>query len=108
MPCGCRHLASRTARGANGLALMGVQAETAGSVARRQDFVTSTEDEPHAARRSAILKAHPEITKLMGYCPRTKSARPRREWECSQMGAFRVVFRSLVLIVLGGVSGSIY
>jgi sphingolipid delta-4 desaturase len=48
---------------------MGVQAESA---ARRTDFVISAEDEPHAIRRAAILKAHPEITKLMGHCPRTK------------------------------------
>jgi sphingolipid delta-4 desaturase len=37
-----------------------------------EDFLYSKEEEPHAARKTAILKAHPEITKLMGPEWRTK------------------------------------
>jgi len=29
------------------------------------DYIYTTEDEPHAIRKAAILKAHPEVTKLM-------------------------------------------
>lgn len=39
---------------------------------RPTDFLWSTEEEPHACRKAAILKAHPEITKLMGPEWRTK------------------------------------
>lgn len=35
-------------------------------------FYWSTEEEPHVARRKAILKKHPEVNKLMGPEPRTK------------------------------------
>jgi sphingolipid delta-4 desaturase len=48
---------------------MGVPAVGAG---RRLEFVRSSEDEPHAARRAAILKAHPEIKELMGFDWRMK------------------------------------
>ncbi|POY75985.1 hypothetical protein BMF94_1070 [Rhodotorula taiwanensis] len=36
------------------------------------DFLWSLNEEPHRSRRRAILKAHPEITKLMGHEPLTK------------------------------------
>ncbi|GAA5878700.1 hypothetical protein JCM3774_000477 [Rhodotorula dairenensis] len=36
------------------------------------DFLWSLTEEPHRSRRKAILKAHPEITKLMGHEPLTK------------------------------------
>jgi sphingolipid delta-4 desaturase len=39
---------------------------------RPTDFWYSTEEEPHAGRKAAILKAHPEIIKLMGPEWRTK------------------------------------
>ena len=32
----------------------------------RDDFLWDTKDEPHASRRKAILKAHPEVSQLMG------------------------------------------
>jgi len=40
--------------------------------AAKRDFHFRTNEEPHAARKVAILKAHPEIKGLMGYEPRTK------------------------------------
>ncbi|KAF9515137.1 hypothetical protein BS47DRAFT_1376351 [Hydnum rufescens UP504] len=36
------------------------------------DFLWLMTEEPHRSRRMAILKAHPEVTKLMGYEPLTK------------------------------------
>ena len=36
------------------------------------NFYWSTHKEPHAVRRHAILKSHPEVKKLMGHEPRTK------------------------------------
>jgi len=39
---------------------------------RPWDFVYRTQEEPHAIRRRAILKVHPEIQKLFGYEPLTK------------------------------------
>ncbi|KAL0958128.1 hypothetical protein HGRIS_000296 [Hohenbuehelia grisea] len=36
------------------------------------DFLWLMTEEPHRSRRTAILKAHPEVTKLMGYEPLTK------------------------------------
>jgi len=36
----------------------------------RTDFYRSTSDEPHVARRKAILKAHPEMQELFGPDPR--------------------------------------
>ncbi|THH18648.1 hypothetical protein EW146_g2364 [Bondarzewia mesenterica] len=36
------------------------------------DFLWIMTEEPHRSRRKAIMKAHPEVTKLMGYEPRTK------------------------------------
>jgi len=36
------------------------------------DFLWLMTEEPHRSRRKAILKAHPEVTKLMGYTPLTK------------------------------------
>jgi len=39
---------------------------------RPTDFIHSADEEPHASRKMAILKAHPEITKLMGPEWRTK------------------------------------
>ncbi|BGP34980.1 sphingolipid delta-4 desaturase [Rhodotorula toruloides] len=36
------------------------------------DFLWQMTEEPHRTRRKAILKAHPEITKLMGHEPLTK------------------------------------
>jgi len=40
--------------------------------AASRDFIYSKDPEPHASRKQAILKKHPEITKLMGYEWRTK------------------------------------
>src|SRR5688572_31884071 len=37
-----------------------------------RDFEWSQTPEPHAARRRAMLLAHPEIRALYGPCPRTK------------------------------------
>jgi sphingolipid delta-4 desaturase len=37
-----------------------------------EDFIWSLKDEPHASRRAAILKAHPEIRSLFGFEWRTK------------------------------------
>ncbi|KAA1475085.1 hypothetical protein DENSPDRAFT_841814 [Dentipellis sp. KUC8613] len=36
------------------------------------DFLWIMTEEPHRSRRKAILKAHPEVTKLMGHEPLTK------------------------------------
>jgi len=36
------------------------------------DFLWIMTEEPHRSRRMAILKAHPEVTKLMGHEPATK------------------------------------
>ncbi|KAI0711432.1 dihydroceramide delta(4)-desaturase [Earliella scabrosa] len=36
------------------------------------DFLWLMTEEPHRTRRMAIMKAHPEVTKLMGYEPLTK------------------------------------
>ncbi|KAF8605750.1 dihydroceramide delta-4-desaturase [Ceratobasidium sp. AG-I] len=36
------------------------------------DFLWLMTEEPHRSRRQAIIKAHPEVTKLMGYEPLTK------------------------------------
>jgi len=36
------------------------------------DFLWSLNEEPHRTRRVAILKAHPEVRKLMGHEPLTK------------------------------------
>ncbi|KAG6810564.1 hypothetical protein H0H92_011320 [Tricholoma furcatifolium] len=36
------------------------------------DFLWLMTEEPHRSRRMAIMKAHPEVTKLMGYEPLTK------------------------------------
>ncbi|KAI5895038.1 uncharacterized protein SCHCODRAFT_02686503 [Schizophyllum commune H4-8] len=36
------------------------------------DFLWLMTEEPHRSRRAAIMKAHPEVTKLMGYTPVTK------------------------------------
>ncbi|QRV82085.1 Fatty acid desaturase [Ceratobasidium sp. AG-Ba] len=36
------------------------------------DFLWLMTEEPHRSRRQAILKAHPEVTKLMGYEPLTR------------------------------------
>ncbi|EPQ53870.1 hypothetical protein GLOTRDRAFT_130935 [Gloeophyllum trabeum ATCC 11539] len=36
------------------------------------DFLWLMTEEPHRSRRQAIMKAHPEVTKLMGYEPLTK------------------------------------
>ncbi|KAI6006951.1 fatty acid desaturase-domain-containing protein [Pisolithus albus] len=36
------------------------------------DFLWMMTEEPHRSRRTAIMKAHPEVTKLMGYEPLTK------------------------------------
>ncbi|KAG1826346.1 fatty acid desaturase-domain-containing protein [Suillus variegatus] len=36
------------------------------------DFLWIMTEEPHRSRRMAIMKAHPEVTKLMGYEPLTK------------------------------------
>ena len=38
----------------------------------REDFLWATEEEPHCSRRKAILKAHPEVSKLQGPEWRTK------------------------------------
>ena len=36
------------------------------------DFLWSLNEEPHRTRRLAIMKAHPEVRKLMGHEPLTK------------------------------------
>jgi sphingolipid delta-4 desaturase len=36
------------------------------------DEMWSDQEEPHVARRREIIKKHPEIKKLYGYCPQTK------------------------------------
>ncbi|SPO45060.1 related to dihydroceramide delta(4)-desaturase [Moesziomyces antarcticus] len=38
----------------------------------QQDFLWMHTEEPHRSRRMAILKAHPEVRRLMGYEPLTK------------------------------------
>lgn len=47
----------------------GARAQTA---PRPEAFLWRRDEEPHAARRRAILKQHPEIPKLFGYEPLTK------------------------------------
>lgn len=44
----------------------------AATVDSKKDFHWSVEQEPHHARRQAILKAHPEVAKLNGHEPLTK------------------------------------
>jgi sphingolipid delta-4 desaturase len=51
---------------------MGSGGRSARSSGRRSDFVFRASDEPHAARRVKILKAHPEVKKLFGPEPLTK------------------------------------
>lgn len=51
---------------------MGGSGGSEGAPAFRQDYWWSTEDEPHASRRKAILKKYPQVNKLMGPEPRTK------------------------------------
>lgn len=48
-----------------------------------RDFYWSSDDEPHAARRKAILKKYPQVQKLMGPEPKTK-------WICLAMVALQV------------------
>ncbi|KIY64404.1 dihydroceramide delta(4)-desaturase [Cylindrobasidium torrendii FP15055 ss-10] len=36
------------------------------------DFLWMQNEEPHRSRRAAIMKAHPEVRRLMGYTPATK------------------------------------
>ena len=46
-----------------------------GKGARRttpREFVIRTDEEPHAARRTAMLKKYPEIKALFGHEPLTK------------------------------------
>jgi sphingolipid delta-4 desaturase len=62
---------------------------SASSVNRGDDgFLWSSLPEPHAARRRAILEAHPEVKKLYGPCPKTK-------YECTAL-----VFTQLALAYL--------
>jgi len=42
------------------------------AVAERRDYISSKDEEPHASRRTEILKAHPEIKSLYGHEWRTK------------------------------------
>jgi len=42
------------------------------SAKSKRDFIYSDEAEPHKSRKAAILRAHPEVTKLMGPEWRTK------------------------------------
>jgi len=51
---------------------MGVISNVVWDAVPPTDFIHSAEDEPHAKRKAIILKAHPEITKLMGPEWRTK------------------------------------
>jgi len=50
----------------------GARAQPSQLEKRRNEFLYRKEEEPHAARRRAILKVHPEIQKLFGYEPLTK------------------------------------
>jgi len=43
-----------------------------GKLEHRDDFFWDASDEPHASRRVQILKAHPEVSKLMGHEWRSK------------------------------------
>jgi len=51
-------------------AVVGVNAKVVSQ--SNEDFIWSLTDEPHATRRTAILKAHPEIRSLFGFEWRTK------------------------------------
>merc|ERR1711871_947267 len=42
------------------------------TINRREDFHFRDQEEPHAVRKAAIIKAHPEVTSLMGHEWRTK------------------------------------
>jgi len=50
----------------------GTTSPAPGNSVIKHDFIFSTEDEPHAARRTEILKKHPEVKSLFGYEWRTK------------------------------------
>ncbi|KAK3358875.1 fatty acid desaturase-domain-containing protein [Lasiosphaeria hispida] len=59
------------ANGANGNGAM-APAERDAIETKYRDFFWTYTEEPHRTRRLAIIKAHPEVTKLCGYEPWTK------------------------------------
>ena len=57
-----------------------------GALEARKDFYWDTTDEPHASRRKAILKAHPEVSALMGH-----------EWKSKYLCIFLLVIPQIWL-----------
>lgn len=68
-----------------------------GGGASADRFYWSTQEEPHVARRKAILKKHPEVNKLMGPEPRTK-------WIVAALVAMQVS----LAVMLRGASWPVY
>ena len=56
------------------------------ALAPREDFFWDVSDEPHASRRQAILKAHPEVRSLMGH-----------EWKSKYLCLFLLVIPQIWL-----------
>ena len=60
-----------------------------GKLVARTDFFWDDNDEPHAARRKAIMKAHPEVSKLTG-----------PEWRSKYICLFALVLPQIWLSVV--------